>query len=96
MNQVFGNSFPTLSAASVYSNPCAKTMLKPREAKSRSESSKSAGDCVCTSAVSTFRSFLISCRPWNAAAFQPASLTGPGVRSATLKAPVPVDVGWLA
>ena len=60
MNLVFANSFPTLSAASVYSNPCAKTMLKPREAKSRSESSKSAGDCVCTSAVSTFRSFLIS------------------------------------
>src|SRR6516162_2323955 len=57
MNQVFGNSFPTLSAASVYSNPCAKTILKPREAKSRSESSKSGGDCVCTSAVSTFSSF---------------------------------------
>src|SRR6266849_1312678 len=55
----------------------------PREAKSRNESSKSAGDLVCTSAVSAPSLLLISCSPLKAAAFQPASLTGPGVSNAT-------------
>src|SRR5216683_3338502 len=55
----------------------------PREAKSRNESSKSAGDLVCTSAVSAPSLLLINCSPLKAAAFQPASLTGPGVSNAT-------------
>src|SRR5258705_11769178 len=55
----------------------------PREAKSLKASSKSAGDLVCTRAVSAPSLLLISCKPLNAAAFQPASLTDPGVSSAT-------------
>src|SRR6202050_597276 len=85
MKNVLGKDFPTFRAASVYSNPCAKTTLNPREAKSRIASSKSAGEVVCTMATSAPRFFLMSCSPSKAEAFQPASLTGPGVSNATLK-----------
>ena len=78
MKYVFGNDFPTFSAASVYSKPCAKTTPNPRDAKSRIASSKSAGDVVCTIAVCAPSVFLMSCNPSKAAAFHPASLTGPG------------------
>src|SRR4029077_9773983 len=66
---------------------------KPRDAKSRKASSKSAGDLVCTSAVSAPSLALMSSSPWYAAAFHPASLTGPGVSSATLNA---VDSGFVS
>src|SRR5260370_40782017 len=55
----------------------------PREANSRNESSKWAGELVSTSAVSAPSLLLINCSPLKAAAFQPASLTGPGVSNAT-------------
>src|ERR1700722_4814134 len=83
---VLGKLRATSRAESVYSKPCAKIRLKPREAKSRKASSKSAGDLVCTRAVSAPSLPLMSSSPWYAAAFHPASLTGPGVSSATLNA----------
>src|ERR1700738_145423 len=84
MNRLLGKPRPACSAASVYSNPCAKTALKPREPKSLSASAKSEGAVVCTNAVSAPSLAFIDCKPSKAAAFHPASLTGPGVSSATL------------
>src|SRR6516225_6408237 len=84
MKKVLGKSRLASRAASVYSKPWANTTLKPREPKSRKASAKSDGEVVCTKAVSAPSLVLINCRPSNAAAFHPASLTGPGVSKATL------------